>query len=439
MTKNAPALLLTLAVALLGAGGRTRVVPEPWQVGYWYWRAAAGGAGPLPAAVTPDVVYVQVGTLSAAGLETARWPSAVPPARGYFATWRADEARVPDAGLLPALARAQARLVAEAAAAGQRVDGLQLDVDCPTGSLPAYADFLGRLRRALDGRALLSVTALLDWFRPGTSVRRLAASVDEYVPQFYDARPEGPGRAIGEAIDAERWRPVFEGLGTRYRIGVSAFGRIQRVRADGRGERRDGFRDLRLLDLWAGGLRPAPAATSPSAETVLSWEVERPPLSALEPGDRVEAVVPTAASVRAAHEAARRFGPRCAGVVYFRWPARDETLALGPDEVAAALSAAPAPGAPRLDAHNGGCAPRACADLTLRIGDRFAARPARLVLSASEDVEYVMAAQPAIGLRQTGARTLALTLPAYVGEREVLLGRAFSRRAGRYAIAGEER
>jgi len=319
------------------------------------------------------------------------------------------------------------------------VDGVQLDVDCPTRSLPAYADFLGRLRRALGGRARVSVTALLDWFRPGTSVARLAASVDEYVPQFYDARPQGPGRAIAEAIDAERWRPAFEALGTRYRIGVSSFGRIQRVRADGSGEQRDGFRDLRLLDLWAGALRALPVAASPSAETVLSWQVERPPVAALQAGDRVEAVVPTAASVRAAHEAARRFGPRCAGIVYFRWPARDETLALGPDEVAAAVAGTPEDGAAVLVARDGGCTPRACADLVLRPGDRFAARPLSLRLAASEDVDYVMAAPPPVRLRQEGARTLTVALPAFVGEREVALGRVFSRRPGLYDIAREER
>jgi hypothetical protein len=228
---------------------------------------------------------------------------------------------------------------------------------------------------------------------------------------------------------------VFERLGSPYRIGVSAFGRIQRVR----GGRRDAFRDLRLLDLAAAGLRASAPATSPASETVLTWEVEQPRGAALQAGDRVEAVVPTVESVRAAHEAARRFGPLCAGVVSFRWPGRRETLALGPDEVEAAAGGRSSAAAVTLAARDGGCAPRACADLVLHVRDRFAPRPLRLRLQASEDVDYVMAAVPPVGLRQEGPRTLAAALPAFVGERDVVLGRVFSRRPGRYDIAREER
>lgn len=420
---------LVAGLALAAAGCGKPAVPEPWQVGYWYWRAAERG-GPLPSSAVPDVVYVHVGSLTPAGLAQARWPAEVPPARAYFVTWRSDEARPPSEALMPAIVQAQRRLAAEAAAAGRTVRGVQLDVDCPTASLRAYAGFLGRLRGRLGDGTPLSVTALLDWFRPGTAVSRLAGSVDEYIPQFYDARPDGPGAAIAEPIDAERWRPVFERLGTRYRIGISSFGRIQRVR----GGRRDAFRDARLLDLWSG-LRAREPASSPSAETVLSWDVERPPSPLLEAGDRVEAVLPSAASVRAAHAAARRFGRHCAGVVHFRWPDRSETLALSPDEVTAALGEAPSP-QPELRASEGGCGARACADLVLRPGGRFAAEPRVLRVRASEDVDYVMAAHRAVALRQRGPRAIDVMVPAFVGEREVVLGRVFSRRPGRYAIEG---
>ncbi len=376
--------------------------------------------------------------MSTSGLADSRWPIRLPPARSYVATWRSDEAKPPDGALAPTLAAAFDRVQAQAAHAGLRVVGLQLDVDCPTRLLPAYADFVRSLRSRMRGHSRISVTALLDWFEKGTQVRDLLGAVDEYVPQFYDARARGPGAEIAEPIDARRWAPIFNDLGTPYRIGLSAFGRIQRVRFRTDGiVTREPFRDVRLLELWAQGLRVVHSETNRSAEQVLRWDVPRALPPALELGDVVEAILPTRESVRSSNEAARGFGGLCAGVVFFRWPGIDETLVMSPDEIADSLSGMARPdGTPRLQASDGSCVGRHCMDLTAHLDERFPSRPLDLEVVASSDVEYLVPAHSAVTLRQTGSRKIVVGIPAFVGEREVRLGRVFSRLPSQYAVAG---
>jgi hypothetical protein len=431
-------LLYSGSVAMFSACRALPPRPLTWEVGYWYWSHSSRDPGPIPSAVMPDVVYVQVGTLSVAGLAESRWPTRLPPAKSYVATWRSDEARPPDAALGVPLAATFARIEAEAARARQRVVGLQLDVDCPTRSLAAYAAFLRDLRGRLPSGQRLSITALLDWFGRGTGAPELVASVDEYVPQFYDAQLGGPGAEIAEPVDVRRWAPVFNGLGTPYRIGLSAFGRIQRARLRTDGSvARESFRDVKLLELWSQGLRVIETETNRSAEQVVRWDVPRALPPALAVGDRVEAVLPTRESVRSGNDAARAFGGLCAGVVFFRWPGADETLVMSPDEVAQSLTGVAKTFAPpRLQASDGGCAGRHCVDLTAGLDDRFPSRPVKLQLVASSDVEYLVPSQPAVTVRQTGVREIMVGIPEFVGEREVRLGRAFSRLPARYEIAG---
>jgi hypothetical protein len=129
----------------------------------------------------------------------------------------------------------------QADAAGQRVAGFQLDFDCPEARLQEYARFLQHLRDALPADEWLSITALLDWFRPGTRVGEVLQWVDEYVPQFYDvgAVAGEEGTEIAMPIDAGKWAPVFNAFGRPYRIGISVFGRIGSIR-DGAPSRSSG-------------------------------------------------------------------------------------------------------------------------------------------------------------------------------------------------------
>jgi hypothetical protein len=354
------------------------------------------------------------------------------------ATWRSDEAKPPDVSLVAPLTKAYRQAQVAAARAGQGVVGLQLDVDCPTRSLATYADFLTSLRRQLPSGTRLSVTALLDWFGKGTEVHRVLAAVDDYVPQFYDVALDGPGSEIAHPIEVRRWAAIFNGYGTRYRIGISAFGRVQRVRSRANGApARDAFRDARVLDLWSARFRLVQTTTNGAAERVLSWDVlqGRPP--ALEAGDRVEAILPTPESVRSAYEAAHAFGGLCAGVIFFRWPGPGETLLMTPDEIAESLRRDSNVAPPRLETSDGGCTGRSCADLRVRLHDRFPTRPTEFRITASTDVEYLLAAGEGVTLRQLGPRQIAVAIPAYVGQSDVPLGRAFARQPGRYAIAGD--
>jgi hypothetical protein len=194
---------------------------------------------------------------------------------------------------------------------------------------------------------------------------------------------------------------------------------------------------VKLLELWSQGLRVVHTETNRSAEQVVLWDVPRALPPALAAGDRVEAVLPTRESVQSGNAAARLFGGLCAGVVFFRWPGADETLVMSPDEVAESLTgAAKGAAAPRIQAFDGGCVGRHCVDLIAHLDDRFPPRPLELQLVSSSDVEYLVPSQRAVTVRQTGAREIVVGIPAFVGEREVRLGRVFSRLPSRYEMAG---
>lgn len=80
-------------------------------------------------------------------------------------------------------------------AAGNRVEGLQIDFDAATHGLDRYAGFLQRLRARLPAGYKLSVTGLLDWSSGGDprDLRRIAGIVDEIVVQTYQGRRTIPG------------------------------------------------------------------------------------------------------------------------------------------------------------------------------------------------------------------------------------------------------
>jgi hypothetical protein len=343
----------------------------------------------------------------------------------------------PDPSLIDPLSRDYQRLRQQAAVAGQPLRGLQLDIDCPSAELARYAVFLRRLRARLPAGDELSITALLDWFRPGLPVAQVVAEVDEYVPQFYDAAPEGGSLRIAEPIDVARWGAIFEGLGRPYRVGLASFGRILRARARGPGSwERVAFRDLAPIDLAGAGLEPASADTTAAGEVVVRQRVAA--ATARHPellqGDVVEMVLPTPESVRRGLLAARSAGARCAGVVIFRWPAEGESLVLTPDEVDHALrGAAPRRRAPRLIATEGSCSPRRCTDLAVSIGDRFRPDPLRLRVRASVEVDYLLPARPG-ALAVMGTRDLSAAVPAYPGAEVVSLGRVFSRQPARFSL-----
>ncbi|WP_298288575.1 DUF3142 domain-containing protein, partial [Novosphingobium sp.] len=82
-------------------------------------------------------------------------------------------------------------------AAGNRMEGLQIDFDAATEGLEGYRAFLADVRRRLPPDVRLSITGLLDWSANGdpNALAALAGVVDEVVIQTYQARTTIPGYA----------------------------------------------------------------------------------------------------------------------------------------------------------------------------------------------------------------------------------------------------
>ena len=82
-------------------------------------------------------------------------------------------------------------------AAGNRLEGLQIDFDAATPGLTRYRAFLEQVRRELPPGTKLSITGLLDWSAHGdpAELARLAGLVDEVVIQTYQGRTTIPGYA----------------------------------------------------------------------------------------------------------------------------------------------------------------------------------------------------------------------------------------------------
>ncbi|WP_199904363.1 DUF3142 domain-containing protein [Novosphingobium sp. MBES04] len=81
------------------------------------------------------------------------------------------------------------------AAAGNAVEGLQIDFDAATHGLAGYAQFLEGLRARLPARFKLGITGLMDWSAGGAAdaLSSLADCVDEIVVQTYQGRATIPG------------------------------------------------------------------------------------------------------------------------------------------------------------------------------------------------------------------------------------------------------
>jgi len=103
-------------------------------------------------------------------------------------------------------------------AAGNRVEGLQIDFDAATRGLAQYAAFLSDLRRRLPRRWKLSITGLMDWSAGGDpgALRQLSETIDEIVVQTYQGRETIPGY--------DRYLASLRRLGMPYRVGLVAGG-----------------------------------------------------------------------------------------------------------------------------------------------------------------------------------------------------------------------
>lgn len=443
-----------LAVLLLLAAGCGSVAPAEkappkWQVGYWVWDRDGNRESFEKTAV--EIVYFQAGRLSRSsylGSSTwsafGSWPDDLPRANEYWAVFRAEEPGIPDGVAAKHLAREVAELQREASRRGLRLNGIQLDIDSPTGSLRDYAIFLRVVKSELPKGIGLSITGLLDWFRPGTAVAEVVAAVDEFVPQFYDTEQSLGHGKISTQIQVAKWGPQFNRFGKRYKIGISTFGRA-RIQEPPRntGSNAQGIRatwispDLAPRDIaLAPGFELA-ASTNPAGERILRYKATRRTqvgYQEWERGTQVEFVLATRESVRDAVVRARQLGANCTGVIFFRWPTPGETMALPPDVVLSAVDgkpdAGPMAGVRALDQK---CAAVQCVDLTVKGIDPWSAAAVRYHVESSAEIDYFMPVtnSPA---RMAGPSRLEVTVPPFVGVRQLRLGRAVAGVAAKYTL-----
>jgi hypothetical protein len=427
--------------------------PPKWTTGFWYWQGNSTEAA--SAKVIPDALFVHAGTIWKTGRNTPpQWgvsgeiPGALPSAREYWLVFRKEEPGVPDVSAAQDLGRRVSELLGTARQRQLKVVGIQLDIDSPTGALSRYADFLGAVRKEIPASLEISITALLDWFRDGTSIADVIKETDEFVPQFYDAGASGSSedfRAIAAKIDTARWAPKFNRFGKRFRIGISTFGRARfEPKADPLQTGYSGLRlfgDLTPLDISGNPAFTLQTSRSDANELILSYRPTRKVhigYSDLQPGDTLQFILSTPEAIRTAVESARRMGGNCVGVVFFRWPASNESLVMDPDEtlVAAGL-------APRerkiigLDIVDGHCAAVSCVDLYLVNASSLSSKTDRYRVRSSAELEYFLPEQ-GVPVRMAGPSELELTLPAYSGRSRMLLGRAVSATRAEFRVEEDQ-
>jgi Protein of unknown function (DUF3142) len=186
--RSGPAALILAALVSCRPADPDRVEARRYD-SFWLW---AGVAAP-PALARARTLYLLDGEIRAGspGRYVALRPG-VPrlPGKALWLVVRTDTLDWP-APTLPGLAR---RLDLWAAA-GNRVEGLQVDFDARTRGLARYAAFLATLRRGLPRRYRLSVTGLMDWSANGdpAALSALSGTVDEVVVQTYQGRSTIPG------------------------------------------------------------------------------------------------------------------------------------------------------------------------------------------------------------------------------------------------------
>ena len=210
--RNAWAAALILAAAACGPADPDLVAAEDYQ-SFWLW-AGVKPTAPLAGAHT---LYLLDGEIRAS--EPGRYVALRPgiprlPGKSLWLVVRTDTLGWPERAVPELLARLDLW-----AAAGNRIEGLQLDFDARTRGLGDYAAFLRGLRRSLPRRYRLSITGLMDWSANGdpAALEAVGGSVDEVVIQTYQGRETIPGY--------ESYFERMRGFGLPFKVGLVEGGR----------------------------------------------------------------------------------------------------------------------------------------------------------------------------------------------------------------------
>jgi len=451
-------LLIFFLIAALGLAGcadslKSHPAPQKWTTGFWFWRGSSidttWSGEPL------DALFVHAGSISKDDFSYSRqpWrvsaelPDLLPKAQEYWVVFRYEKQGVPDLSVAAMVADKVSNLQQAARKRHLNLAGVQLDIDSPTGSLPQYASFLREVRKGLPKGFEISITALLDWFRDGTAIAEVIKETNEFVPQFYDVGDlRSDDGAIAAKIDATRWGPLFNRYGTRFRIGVSTFGRVRMVpKPGGAGAgyfRSLFFRDVSPLDIGTNPAFDLQATRSQADELVLNYRANRKTRIAyndFEAGESIRFTVSTPEAVHAAVDSVKRMKGNLAGVLFFRWPASDESLAMRPDEVliAAGLITQDRRTGSSITAVDGSCTAVKCADLVVLNTSRFSPKAVRYRIRSSTELEYFLP-EKRTPVRMSGASELELSLPPYGGRARLYLGRAVTASPATFTLEEEQ-
>ena len=420
----------------------------PWTTGFWLWSESYNEAAGVNAPV--DVLFVHAGRISddqKPGWNIyTRLPDSLPPARQYWLVLRYEHQGLPKSEILRELSEKINDLIIGAHRRHLPIAGIQLDIDCSTAKLADYATFLHQVKAELPKGHELSITALLDWFRPGTAIASVVKEVDEFVPQFYDVadRSEYSPSTIAAPVDAAKWGPIFNGLQKRYRIGISTFGRARKIPAGSTASDRRlgiaGFNDLKLIDIAANSSFSSSAEHNKAGELVLSFRALNrfeSDFNRFDPGDTAQFILATPESVHAAVANARQMKGLVSGVVFFRWSVSGETLAMEPDEVLAAVGASPPkPREHQIELIDGRCAAVTCADVYLTGATPFSSAPTRYRIHTSVELEYFVP-EKNLPVKMSGPSQLEVSLPPYCGRGRLYLGRAITSSPSKFTVEAQ--
>ena len=125
------------------------------------------------------------------------------------------------------IAKRIAEIIVTWRAAGVPLRGIEIDHDCATDRLDAYATLLERLRASMPRDVRLSITALPTWIG-ASALPRVLAQVDGSVLQVHAIAPPRSGQGAAGLFDgaqAQRWIDAYSAIaGTPFRVALPAYG-----------------------------------------------------------------------------------------------------------------------------------------------------------------------------------------------------------------------
>ncbi|MGV3614948.1 MAG: DUF3142 domain-containing protein [Fimbriimonas sp.] len=211
---------------------------------------------------------------------------------------------------------------------GLDVRGVQLDLDCPARLLPRYAELCRETKR-LIGEDALSVTGLVSWLSEG-SLSDLVASIDLFVPQFYEGRLPKTFREDVPVSDHASYSAVVEKLARLekpYRAGIAAYG--QALLFDPTGKLVSTYRGLSVADAFRHPSLRLDSIRDVKGERHVRFLATRADRLGRGLGYGILFRIPTAKSLQAALQAVRTNRPRnCEGAAIFRVAEANEAATL---------------------------------------------------------------------------------------------------------------